>query len=467
MRKILVFLTLIISTLVDICAEVKLSPLFSDGMILQRDTIVSIYGYSLPFREISISPSWSQPSITDADATGFWSADIRTPADGGPYVISIYDGDLVTISDILVGEVWICSGQSNMAMKLSGGGTQPVANSLLNIMHSLCLADKIRFLNVDNSVADALCRDLVSSGWEKCIPETVGNLSAVAYYFACHINKSLDVPVGLIVNAWGGSKIEAWMDSNVFGDVMEGESPYEETGNNRKPSGIFNAMVYPLTKYVAKGFLWYQGEANKQNPRLYEKQMPAMVKSWRNYWNNPEMPFYFVQIAPFGDNDSSGMTIPEFVETQVRLSEKIPFSGIVGTTDVGDENSLHPSAKDVVGFRLAHMALNDCYKHYGDFGVQSTGPVVKNIRKSNGVIFVEFNQLIASQDNYKGFEVIRKNGDVDTVCNLVLTKSGKALRLNVTDINSVIAVQYAYHNFCECNVKNVFGLPLFPFSKKL
>ena len=467
LKRVALFAILAVGAL-DAFSAVCLPSFFSDGMVLQRDTLVFLYGYGEPDREIVLTPSWDGASQrTESDSEGFWRIGIRTPSGGGPYTIIVSDGEPTTLTDILIGEVWICSGQSNMAMKLSGGGSQPVDRSLASMMLSSRYADRIRFFNVENAVSDTLCRDVKSLGWTRCDPATVGDLSAVAYYFATYLTESLDVPVGVMVNAWGGSKIEAWMDRATYEESVSGTRPQEEKRNNRRPSGIFNAMVYPLTSYVAKGFLWYQGEANKEYPELYEKQMPLMVASWRKYWQNSEMPFYYAQIAPFGADDSAGTVIPDFVEVQVRMSERIPCSGIVGTTDLGEEHCLHPSAKDKVGFRFAHMALRSCYGLYGAKEIPATGPVVRASYKAGRCIILEFDQPISLQEHYEGFEIIRNDGTLEPVSNVSVGRTGRTLRLEVSDMNTVRSVQYAYHNYCRANMENIYGLPMFPFRRVL
>lgn len=449
-------------------AEVRLPSSISDGMVLQQQTEANLWGWAEAGSTVSVTPSWSTDSYECvAGKDGKWILKVATPSAGGPFALHFSDGNGIrTVSDVMVGEVWICSGQSNMAMKLRGNPGQPVANSLEEIMHADRYRDRIRVLNMDLVASKELCDDIPGGRWEKCSSEKAWGFSAVGYYFAKNLTENLGVPVGIIVNAWGGSKIEAWLDSETTAALKNEDNP-EDTGIQKKRNLIFNSMVYPIINYTAKGFLWYQGESNRDNPEMYARQMPAMVAKWRKLWNDDTMPFYFAQIAHFNYKDINGDVVPEFVNMQQSLVGEIPYSGIVGTTDIGELACIHPAAKDKVGFRFAHMALNECYGRYGDSGIPSTGPAFTKIEKAKNGILVYFDQTLAPVlDGVLGFEVEYKDGSSAKVAAKVSAKSDAVL-LSVPRSDEAVAVKYAYRNYIESNLLNIYGLPAFPFRKEI
>lgn len=441
--------------------SIRLPKIIADGMVLQQQARACVWGWGMPGDTVRVHPSWGEELCCKVNKRGEWSIHVNTPQAGGPYTLQLSDNEeVITLTDILIGEVWICSGQSNMAITLLGKPGQPVHGGLEQIMYAEKYQDKIRCLKMDLFASDTLCHDLHAAEWLKPDAKNAGEISAVAYFFARHLTEVLDVPVGIIVNAWGGSKIEAWLDSSTttrYG-IKDTGAPRAEKRCNM----IFNSMVYPITNYTARGFIWYQGESNVGQSKRYAQLMPALVAKWRELWQASEMPFYYAQIAPYSYKDSNGTEVPEFVEMQLELHKRIAHSNIVPTTDVGEERCIHPARKDIIGFRFAHLALNETYKHYAP-GISSTGPTVEEIYLSDSVIHVHFDQaLVSKRVRIDAFEIAGNDGVFRPVTGS-LSKNRIEVLLPCAEYSKPKFVRYAYKNYMETDLTNDFGFPAFPF----
>lgn len=466
MRRIILLLAgALLLTVTRAEGTIRLPAIIADGMVLQQQTRVCIWGWGNPHDTIRISPSWGETLRCRVDARGEWSVQVDTPRAGGPHTLQVADGEEeITLTDILIGEVWICSGQSNMAVTLMGKPGQPVHGGLEQIMHAGRYRDRIRCLNIDLFASDTLCSDLHAARWLRPEARNAGTISATAYYFARHLTEALDVPVGIIVNAWGGSKIEAWLDAATT--ARYGIRDTETTRSEKQCNTIFNSMVYPIRKYTARGFLWYQGEANIGQSERYARLMPAMVSSWRALWQAPEMPFYYAQIAPYRYKDPAGTELPVFVEMQLGLRERIAFSNMIATTDIGEERCIHPSRKDLVGFRFAHLALNETYGHYAP-GVASTGPVVERVWPMDSVLHIRFDQaLVSGGVRIGGFEVAGEDGVFKPATGRI-SRNRKEVVVQCGAVSRPKAVRYAYRNYIRTDLTNDFGFGVFPFSRRI
>ncbi len=400
-------------------AEITLPRLVDNGMVLQRNTEVNIWGWANPNSKITITPSWSKEKITaQSDKNGDWIAKVATTDAAVDQSVTIAgDGSNITLSDISLGEVWICSGQSNMEMKVSGFSNQPVYNAVDLLLESNQYPN-LRLFAIPRTGADEPAKDCISThGWVKSTPEHVGNFSAVATYYGRVLSRMLDIPIGLIQTAYGGTRIEAWMSVESI-ESIEGidlKSALNGKNERTKAAGLYNAMILPIVNYTAKGFIWYQGESNRAHPANYTLLMPKMVELWRKDWGDKTMPFYYVQLAPFTNREDPMLTsLPMMVEAQYKALKKIPYSGIAATTDVGSAQSIHPGGKRVVGERLAFMALRN---DYGIVGLPKDAPTFKSMEVDGDKVTVSFNNVNKGDSNslqhydqngaleIKGFEI--------------------------------------------------------------
>lgn len=297
MKQLCSIITLLVSFLLltgKIQARITMPSLFSDGMVLQQQNLVAIWGSSdRKQQRITVKPSWSNKEYTTvSDDLGRWKMKLETPVYGGPYNIEVSDGETVRLSNILIGEVWLCSGQSNMDMRMGGRYDEPVIGSLDAIVTSR--NSQIRMFTVDGKMDSIPLADC-EGRWQEASSETVPDFTAVGYFFACKLNSVLGVPVGIIHASYGGSRVEAWMSK-------ESIEPYKDLQEVRNGSILYNGMLSPVIGYGIRGCLWYQGEANIDAPDLYTQLFPALVNDWRRQWKIGEFPFYYAQIAPFNYN---------------------------------------------------------------------------------------------------------------------------------------------------------------------
>lgn len=295
----IIYLFFFIGTL-SISAKIKLPSLFGNGMVLQQQSETFIWGTSKENTKVDLVTSWNQKaySIT-SDKNGKWKIKISTPEAGGPYAITISDGSTLELNNVLIGEVWVCSGQSNMFMNLKGNINQPVLGSNKAIATSR--NSQIRFFTVARK-ASLEPKDNFGGTWQESSPSTAANFSATAYFFGKMLQEVLQVPVGLISTSWGGTAIEPWISQNElkkYDWVPEPALDDEGKVTQRIPSALFNAMIHPIIGYTFKGAIWYQGESNRREPEKYEKLLPSLISDWRKEMQIGDFPFYYAQIAPY------------------------------------------------------------------------------------------------------------------------------------------------------------------------
>ena len=284
-------------------AKVTLTSIWGDNMVLQQQSEVTFSGTATLGKRVQATASWNNKKIqTKVDAKGEWKLSLQTPVAGGPYSITFSDGEDLTLQNILIGEVWFCSGQSNMEMRMMGNTAQPIDNSLETLLNAGNYRDRIRFITVPR-IKDVQRRaDFKKEKWKVSTPETTIDCSATAYFFAKQITETLNLPVGLVINSWGGSRIESWMTEETLSSIqgIDIETAKSSKLDVRNRLGcLYDIMLWPVKNYTARGFLWYQGESNIFNYQFYAPMMTAMVQLWRNVWEEPDMPFYYVQIAPY------------------------------------------------------------------------------------------------------------------------------------------------------------------------
>ena len=455
--RLFIFLVLICSNTI-VNAQTNVASFFSDGMILQQQKSINIWGIDSAGTKIHVVSSWGETSQTTTSTNGKWKLQLSTPVAGGPHSITIKGSSTIIINDVLIGEVWICSGQSNMQLPLKGGlDGNFIEGGLDAIVNSK--NDRIRFFNVKQN-ASLKPLDNVNGRWEKANPSTSGSFSAVGYFFAHQIEKVLEVPVGIIVTAWGASSAEAWTDSSTLNDLGFEFPEKMAKMKQQTPSVLYNTMIHPLIGYGIKGVLWYQGEANRRNANEYEKIVNAMVSSWREQWNIGDFPFYYAQIAPFnyGKNNSAFLR-----EAQLKSSQNLQNAEMVVTLDVGDCTQIHPSKKREVGKRLSYIALA---KDYGISGYDFKSPTLTNYFIEDQEIVLTFSsriQLNKNVDTSENFEI----AGTDMVfypANAAMTSpyhKDQKIRVFSEKVPHPKAVRYGFKN---CVLPTLFGRNGLPVS---
>ena len=327
MKKIL-FLSLSLLTAAGMSAKVTLPSVLGSNMVLQQQCNANLWGKATPSKKVTVTTSWDNRKYTvQAAADSTWKTAVATPAAGGPYSIRISDGEAIVLDNVMIGEVWICSGQSNMQMPVMGFPGQPVVGSNEAILNGT--NSDIRMFVVRREVSDRPLDDCnTDTGWQEATTESVAGFTAVGYFFGLNLYKVLGIPIGLIETDWGGTRIETWMDMETAQKVEQNQ--VEKDKNHQAPNKtaqLYNAMIHPLVNYTAQGFIWYQGESNIHtgNAHLYSQYMQQLVSLWRNEWGNQQMPFYYVQIAPFVYEGDDKTSVPLIVEQQLAAMDKIPI----------------------------------------------------------------------------------------------------------------------------------------------
>jgi len=371
-------------------AEVKLASIFGDNMVLQQQADVAVWGKARANATVNIITSWNNRTYsTRADGEGVWKVKVATPAAGGPYTVTINDGKPVTLRNIMIGEVWVCSGQSNMEMPMKGFMNQPVSGS--NEFIAAASNNLIRLITVPRATSLTPVEDF-DGEWKLCEPENVSEFSATAYFFGLMLSKTLKVPVGLICTSWGGTRIEPWISETGFSKFdwvkLPDKTQPQEKLSQQTPTVLFNAMINPLVGYGIRGAIWYQGEANRNEPGRYRQLIPGLVENWRTVWDIGEFPFYYVQIAPY-DYGPGGINSALLREAQLKASTSLPGIGMACIMDTGEKDNIHPADKKTAGDRLAYLAL---VKTYGKTGFACEGPVLKEMT-------IEGNQVRLAFDN--------------------------------------------------------------------
>lgn len=470
MKKISSFLLLFVIALA-LHAELKLPAIFSNNMLLQQNTEVKLWGWADKGQTINISPSWSkQKYTTKADNSGKWNLTIPTPAGSyQTYTISISDNkNNIIFNNVLIGEVWLCSGQSNMEMPMKGFKNQPVLGSNKNILKSK--NKNIRLITVKRASSLSPQEDIIGE-WTEATPETVKEFSATGYYYGRLLNEMLDVPVGLILSAWGGSTIEAWMSKEMlsgFHDIKLPSSEEDMKVPNRTPMLLYNSMINPIAGYTIKGCIWYQGESNYERPDQYPLLFEKMVSEWRKMWGQGKFPFYFCQIAPYNyasiapAEKQGGKFNSAFLrEAQYKSSQIIPHSGMVVLMDIGEEKCIHPQNKEVGGERLAMMALG---KTYGMTGFAYESPTFKEMQIEDHKAILSFDNAPMWLSSYgqelKQFEI----AGADKVFYPAKAEIKRSkIEVSSDRVSKPVAVRYAFKDFVVGDLFSTEGLPLSSF----
>jgi len=448
--------------------KIRLPSFFSDNMVLQQQTEASIWGWAKPGSNVQLISSWNKKKYTvPSDASGKWKLKIATGDAGGPYEITISDGEPITIRNILVGEVWFCSGQSNMEMPLKGFRDQPIKGSNDAILNST--NDWLRVYTVPRAVERTLKDTTKTSFWKSASPENISNFSATAYFFGRLLQQQLKVPVALINASYGGSPAEAFMSIDAlkaFPEIKIHSATDTSRLNNRNATALYNGMIYPIIGYTIKGCLWYQGEANYDRPDQYEKLFPAMVTQWRSTWQQGDFPFYFAQIAPFDyshvltNNRTEKLNSAYLRDAQRKAASTIPNSGMVVLMDNGEEG-IHPSDKETVGKRFAYLALGDTYKMKG-FAYQS--PSFDSLIINGTIATIRFknapNGLTSFGKPLTQFEIA---GSDKVFRPATATIRNGTIVLSSPIVATPVAVRYAFKDFLRGELFSTEGFPISSF----
>jgi sialate O-acetylesterase len=447
-------MVLINCTFLEGNAEIRLPAIIGNHMVLQQKNEVNIWGWCEPGEKVILTTTWDTTTYTTKGSSDAkWNLKIKTPDAGGPYQIHLQGNNSITIDDIMIGEVWVCSGQSNMEMSYSWGIKQ-YADDVANSGNQ-----SIRFFHIHRLTA-AYPQDDLTGHWVVCNPEDLKTFSLAGYFFGEKLQKALSEPVGLIEASWGGTPAEVWtpkdsVDSNT--DLKKAADKLKPAeGWPIKPSIAYNAMISPITGFDIAGVIWYQGESNVGTASTYHQLFSTMIRSWRQAWQK-DFPFYFVQIAPFsgyGENISG----PLLQEAQTETLD-VPNTGMVVIGDlVTDLKNIHPTDKKDVGYRLANLALS---KTYGRNNFAYKYPIFEKYKIENGKINISFSDLNdglkQKGDTISGFYISGK----DEVFKPASAKiEGNTIIVWQNDIQHPVAVRFDFTNSSIPNLFSKEGLPV-------
>lgn len=499
-RDICIYVALLLTVYAK--ADVKMASIFADQMVLQRAVKLPVWGWADTNEAVSVQFA-GQTVQTHADSNGNWRVTLEPVISDDPQIMIVTGKNTIRINDILMGEVWICSGQSNMAVPIREGYDAAREIAAANY-------PKIRVYEVEHRICPEPDRTL-GGEWKICSPATAAELTAVGYFFAREIYEKLGVPVGLVHTSWGGTPGEAWTDWNALknnpklGNLIErfefacreypkNEAAFEATMKDweckakiaqeagitpppqpfitpmgpmhfQRPSGLYNGMVLSIVPYATRGVIWYQGECNAGRPREYFDILPTMIDSWRTVWDRADLPFYIVQISSWSrlqdnPNEISGWAMVR--DAQAQTADKLANCHLVVTTDIGDADTNHPKNKQDVGKRLALAALAN---EYGHKDLPYEGPKYKTMIAENGRLRLYFDktegQLVSKLTGFvvAGEDLVYEWADAHIDGNTITISSPK--------VPNPVAVRYAWASNPPCSLYNKAGLPAVPFQAQL
>ncbi|HYP16493.1 MAG TPA: sialate O-acetylesterase [Opitutus sp.] len=479
--------------------ELSLAPLFSDRAVLQCDKPLPVWGRATPREKIVVSFR-GQVARTTTDADGRWIVYLEpVPASTEPADLIVEGAERIVLSDVLVGEVWLAAGQSNMEWPVSHLEAEEQRMAQVDL-------PLVRHLRIEHAVAAAPAETAKTSGWQAASPQSVGGFTAVGYFFARELHRRLGVPVGIVHSSWGGTVIESWMsDASRAGTSLAGTiearwqqamsewtperiarypadlEAWQQAEDNAKttktknplpwpqppatpdsparPGGLFNAMIAPLQPGALRGVLWYQGESNVGRAAEYAELFPAMIRAWRANWGDDALPFYFVQLPNYGDDNPTGRQWARLREAQT-AALKLPATAMAVAIDVGDAENLHPTNKAEIGRRLALLARSQIYGFPGD----TFSPTYASAARDGTAIRVKFNHantgLVAHLRPVQSLEI----AGADKVFHPAVGKIDRdTLLVSSPKVKEPVAVRYAWSNAPVANLFSGAGLPVAPF----
>ncbi|MFT4734236.1 MAG: sialate O-acetylesterase [Algoriphagus sp.] len=493
-RLIPLFLTLLFALQAN--AKIKLPAIFGDHMVLQQKQNNPVWGWAEPSEKVTVEIN-GQSHSTITNANGSWRVILRPIPAGGPYKMYIEgESSVFFFDDVLVGEVWICSGQSNMQWELKNTNSGELAIAAANYPN-------IRLITVPR-VGTSETQDNFEGSWEATSPETAADFSAIGYFFGQRLHHALNVPIGLIDNAWGGSAAEAWVNRDVieadknYADLMTSWKKLEQTysydeeikkwqkavvawegnkkeenmprkpGNlltgNHRPANIYNGVLHPTIGYGIKGVIWYQGESNAGRSYQYRDLFPLMIRNWRTEWKQGDFPFYYVQLADFMDEsvqpEESGWA--ELREAQTMTKDKLSNVGEAVIIDLGEGRDIHPRNKQTVADRLVRIALARDYHK----AIIYEGPSYKSMEIKGDKILLTFENVgkgLYAFDTKEPVGFAMAGSDTKFVWADAKIISSNQMEISSESISNPISVRYAWANNPVCNMYNRDGLPMTPF----
>ena len=490
-------ITLLCLAALPAAADVTLPHVLGSNMVVQRDVPVPVWGWAEPGEAVTVTLGESEVAAT-ADADGRWTVTLPAMDPGGPHKITVSGKNTIELTNVLVGEVWFCSGQSNMAWALA---------TTKNARDEIAAADypDIRLFHVPRQTSGLPSPD-VNASWQPCNPDTVPKFSAVAYFFGRELHTQLDVPVGLINASWGGTRIGPWTAPAGFASVpklqhiadkIEQATPDHDKAMARtieaievwlpsarealdagehiapppvwpkhplegpwSPTGLYNGMVHPVVPFAIRGAIWYQGESNLGDGMMYHEKMKALINGWRKAWDQGDFPFYFVQLAPCNYGDGP-LRLPGIWEAQT-ATLSLPNTGMAVTTDIATVHNIHPPNKQDVGRRLALWALA---KTYGQSGLVYSGPLYKSMSVEDNKVRISFDHVgggLASRDDkpLTWFEIAAD--DKKFVEAQAAIDDGTVLVWS-DEVAVPVAVRFGWNQVAQPNLMNKEGLPASPF----
>ena len=458
-------------------AKVKLPHILGDNMVIQQNSEANLWGWDKPGTEVKVTTSWSsQKYSVKTGKDGKWAVKVLTPkASYTPLSITFDDGDQTTLNNILAGEVWVCAGQSNMEMPVKGFGNCPVKDFNQVVIDAKNYKG-IHYVKIP-SVMSMKPLDDANCEWKEVNPETVGEASATGYFFAQVVNKALDIPVGLVMANKGGSRVESWLDRDYL--KKNTQEPLDTNAIVKKFSWDYhrplvwgNGTFHPILNYTIKGILFYHGCSNAGDPAgQYTQRLADLVAQWRRDFKQGNVPFYFVEIAPYHYDNVNGDWGAKLREQQFNAAKIIPNSGIISTNDCVypyEKEQIHPCQKQKVGERLGFMALN---KTYGMKNVIGDGMTFKEMKIVGDTVKVHFNNEFGAYNRFEGIEGFEIAGE-DKVFHPATAKHfwqpgndpwNECIIVTCPEVKKPVALRYCFKNFQLGNLANAGGLPLFPF----
>jgi sialate O-acetylesterase len=453
------FLLLILA--VPAFAFVRLPAIISDGMVVQRNSSARVWGWAAPSEQVTVSAGWSKHAVkVKAGDDGRWKVELKTGKAGGPYTITVKGENTIRITDVLLGEVWVCSGQSNMEFSISQlGGWDFYTKEREDIQqHDY---SKIRLCKIPLNTSEVPL-DTCPARWQHATDSTVFDFSATGFFYGRELFRKLRVPIGLVASNWGGTPAEAWVDREELkkdgGLDFYLVSPNSDGWKAAWAANLYNAMIHPIQNFTIRGVIWYQGESNRNDADSYQRLMTCLIRSWRAGWGVGDFPFLFVQIAPFIYDDAVGAAA--YIRDAQRRTHAVPNTGMAVTADIGNLADIHPKNKTEVGRRLALWAFA---KTYGLKEKEWSGPLFHSLETEGKAIRVKFDHadgLNFHGGSQTGFTVAGKDGLFHPADAKI---DGKTILLTTDAVNEPVSVRYAFTDTDSSRLYNAAGLPAAPF----
>lgn len=490
MRRLLAFALLIASAPLA-RADVKLPSVLTEGMVLQRSVRVHLWGTAAR-DELVTADFRGEKKTATPDSLGRWDLYMSPGVAGGPFALTISGKNTIIFKDVLVGDIWLASGQSNMEWR-----TEQIQDAEAELRN----ADwpQIRLLQVEKRFSDFPLTDVSTKGWQRCTRDVVAKFSAIGFLFAREIHQRTKIPIGIIESTLGGTSIESWTSITATGSEaalmpivrarglrMEQQVEWQmqrEAAAAAKKRGenvpdvewrpdppmwslgeLYNAMIAPLTPFPIRGVIWYQGEANTRRdgaPALYGRQLATLIKDWRRHWNISDLPFYYVQLANFRSDDSE--TWPTVREAQ-RKTLRLRSTGMAVTIDIGNPDDVHPLNKQDVAKRLALWARA---KTYGE-SIEYSGPLFRQLTREGSALRVIFDHagsgLLVKDQSLLGFEIAGNDGKYHSASAKI---ERNTIVIDSKEVSQPVSVRYGWANAPQCNLFNKEGLPASPFQASI